>query len=532
MSVAGAGRRGSRVAPDDVGSRPQAPALPVTATSEADTPAPAPGRAGAGPGGGLRRRASGLAGLALLAAVAAGLLGQGAYYAPVQRYVGLLVAAATVLALAAWPPARGDVRLLPVVPALALAAWALLDAALLGVPAASAGTVLELLGVVAVLLVCRRLGREDREVLLLGVIGVGLAVALAGWLGVVGRIGSLTWEGQGILRASSTLSYPNATAAVLVAVAMLVLARLVEVPRSLPLVLSATGLLAGLAATMSRAGALGLAVGLVVLAGLRGPGRTARAAVGPYAGAAVALGCLLPSMPVASPPRPVLALAGLSAGLALAAVLARLERWPAVALLLGGALLGGLALVVIGGGGKGAGAGWGKGGPVRTVAEARVNLASPDRSGALRAAVRVAAEHPLTGAGPGHADLRWKGPDGVTRFFRYAHDEYVQVAAELGLVGLALLAVLLVAVARLLWGARAAGLADGTWAGVVAACAAFAVHSGFDFVWHLPAVLLTVLLLAGAVLPAHDAAPTRQPSIPAHSIPAHRRESDDNKGAN
>src|SRR6266705_1806003 len=410
MSVAGAGRRGSRVAPDDVGSRPQAPALPVTATSEADTPAPAPGRAGAGPGGGLRRRASGLAGLALLAAVAAGLLGQGAYYAPVQRYVGLLVAAATVLALAAWPPARGDVRLLPVVPALALAAWALLDAALLGVPAASAGTVLEL----------------------------------------IGGVGSLTWEGQGILRASSTLSYPNATAAVLVAVAMLVLARLVEVPRSLPLVLSATGLLAGLAATMSRAGALGLAVGLVVLAGLRGPGRTARAAVGPYAGAVVALGCLLPSMPVASPPRPVLALAGLSAGLALAAVLARLERWPAVALLLGGALLGGLALVVIGGGGKGAGAGWGKGGPVRTVAEARVNLASPDRSGALRAAVRVAAEHPLTGAGPGHADLRWKGPDGVTRFFRYAHDEYVQVAAELGLVGLALLAVLLVAVARLL----------------------------------------------------------------------------------
>jgi len=32
--------------------------------------------------------------------------------------------------------------------------------------------------------------------------------------------------------------------------------------------------------------------------------------------------------------------------------------------------------------------------------------------------------------------------------------------------------------------------------------AAFAVHSGFDFVWHLPAVVLTVMLLLGAVLPA------------------------------
>jgi hypothetical protein len=26
------------------------------------------------------------------------------------------------------------------------------------------------------------------------------------------------------------------------------------------------------------------------------------------------------------------------------------------------------------------------------------------------------------------------------------------------------------------------------------------MHSGFDFVWHLPAVLLTVMLLAGAIL--------------------------------
>jgi hypothetical protein len=37
---------------------------------------------------------------------------------------------------------------------------------------------------------------------------------------------------------------------------------------------------------------------------------------------------------------------------------------------------------------------------------------------------------------------------------------------------------------------------------VVAGAAAFAVHSGFDFVWHLPAVVLTVVLLIGAVLPS------------------------------
>jgi hypothetical protein len=435
-------------------------------------------------------------------AVAAGLLGQGAFYTRVRWYVGVLVALAAVLALVAWPPTRDDARLPPVVAALALAVWAVLDAALLGVPAAGAGPALLLLGVVAVLLACRRLGQEDREVLLLGVVGIGLLVALAGWLGVAGRVGSWAWLGDGVWRASSTLTYPNAAAAVLVPVALLVLAWLVDTPRSLGLVLAASGLLTGLGATMSRAAALALAVGLVVLAGLRGPRRTARAALGPCVGALVALACLVPSMPAARPPRPAMALAGLCAGLALAALVARLRRWPAVALVLGGALAGCLAAAIVVGG---------VGDAARLVAETRITLASPDRSGAMRAALRVAAEHPLTGAGPGQADLRWRGADGGTRIFAYAHNEYAQVAAELGLVGLALLAILLAALARLLWSARATGPAGAGWAGVVAAAAAFAVHSGFDFVWHLPAVVLTVTLLAGAILPAPDDAGARTP---------------------
>jgi O-antigen ligase len=147
----------------------------------------------------------------------------------------------------------------------------------------------------------------------------------------------------------------------------------------------------------------------------------------------------------------------------------------------------------------------------RLVAETRITLASPDRSGAVGAALRVAAEHPVTGAGPGQADLRSRGADGGTRIFGYAHNEYAQVAAELGLVGLALLAVLLVAFGRMLWRARAAGPAGAGWSGVVAATAAFAVHSGFDFVWHLPAVVLTVTLLAGAILPAPNVAGARTP---------------------
>jgi hypothetical protein len=463
-----------------------------------------------------RRRIIQLAGPLLLAATTAGLLRQGAYYPSMRWLVGLLIGVASLLALAAWPPGGDDLRLPPVVPALALAAWAVLDGVVLGV-AGGIGPALLLLGVVAVLLVCRRLRQEDHEVLLLGVTCVGLLVALTGWLGVAGRAGSWAFQAQNLWRASSTLTYPNATAAVLAPISLLVLARLVATPCSVPLTLAAAALLTGLGATMSRAGALAFAVGLVVLAALRGLGATARATAGPLAGALVALLCLLPSMPATGPPRPAFALVGLCAGLALAGIAARLRRWPALALLCGVLVVGVVGLLVVGGGVRGAAA---------MVGEARVNLASPDRTGALNAALRLVARHPLTGTGPGHAQLRWEEQGHGTQLFAYVHNEYLQVAAELGLLGLALLVVLLAAIAVLLWRSRATGRPGATWAGAVAAAAAFATHSAFDFVWHLPAIVLTVALLVTAALPAFDSAPAhRQP------IPLHAKEADENQAA-
>jgi hypothetical protein len=473
------------------------------------------GRSDARADGVAERWTTQLVGPLLLVATTAGLLGQGAYYPSVQRPVGLLIAAAALLGLVGRPLTRDDLRMVPVVPALALAAWAVLDNALVG--GAGVGPALLLVGLVTVLLVCRRLRREDRELLLAGVIGVGLLVALIGWLGVAFQAGSWAFQAQGLWRASSTLTYPNATAAVLAPIGLVVLGRLAATPGSVPLAVAAAGLLAGLAATMSRAGALALVVGLVVLVGLRGFGATARAAVGPVAGALVALVCLLPSMPAADPPRPTLALVGLAAGLVLAGVTARLRPGPAY-VLLGGVLAAGVIGLLATGGGVG--------GAVQTVAEARANLASPDRTGALQAALRLVAQHPLTGTGPGQADLRWKGHDHGTQLFAYVHNEYLQVTAELGLVGLLLLAILLATMGRLLWRARPTGPSGATWAGVVAAAVAFAVHSGFDFVWHLPAIVLTVTLLVGTVLPSLDT-----PVAPAHqsSVPVQAKEPDENQ---
>jgi len=376
----------------------------------------------------------------------------------------------------------------------------------LGVPVrGGVGLVLLLGAVVGTLAVCRRLGREDRGLLVAGVVAMGLVVALSGWAGVAWRIESLAWLGEGIWRASATLTYPNAAAAVLVPVALVVLARLDRSP-PLPLVVTAAGLLAGLAATLSRAGAASFVAGLVVLGCLQGPRATLRALAGPCAGAVVALAGLVPSMPASAQPRPGAAVAGLAAGLAVAVLVARTVRHPR-GVLAGAVVVAVLAgLVVVGGG---------PGGGVRAVGEHRVSLASPDRTGALRAAWQVIAGHPLTGAGPGRARLRWEGPDGAAHFYAYAHNEYAQVAAELGLPGLVLLAVLLAAVARLLWRSRPAAGTGGPWAGVVAAAVAFAVHGGLDFVWHLPAVVLAVTVLAGTAIPPPDpdtpiAAPPRK----------------------
>jgi hypothetical protein len=157
-----------------------------------------------GADGASERWTTQLAGLLLLVAVAAGLLGQGA--PSLQRPLGMLIASATLLGLLGRPLTRDDFacrqsfRRSPWPPGRCSTApwWAW--------PGAGVGPALLLVGLVAVLVVCRRLGQDDRELLLAGVIGIGLLVALTGWLGVAGRAGSWAFQAQGLWRASSTLT--------------------------------------------------------------------------------------------------------------------------------------------------------------------------------------------------------------------------------------------------------------------------------------------------------------------------------------
>jgi O-antigen ligase len=352
--------------------------------------------------------------------------------------------------------------------------------------------------------VCRQVGGSGRQTLLAGLLGVAVLVALVGWVGVAWRVTPWALPTQGLWRAASTLTYANATAAFLVPLALVAMALLADRPRSLPIGLTVVALLVGLGATLSRAGGLSLIIGfaLMIVTAHRLGWVTI---VKPLVGAGVALVGVLPAFPVAASPRPLLAVSALIGGMGLTAVLLRYPRTGRAVVMVAGVLVvGALAVGMI------AGLGSLREGFAR-VWSTRGNLAS-NRSTAAAPAIRVVAAHPLIGVGPNRADLRWIDEQGRLRVEQYVHDEYLQVLTELGAIGLVLLLALLAAISRLIWKSRTLDGNRALWVGVLAAWAAALVHGGFDFVWHVPAVPLTLAALVGLVQRAVEPAQERRSS--------------------
>lgn len=426
--------------------------------------------------------------LALIAALAAAVVAQGGYHLAGRILATSLAALAAAAAWHARPPARSDVG--PVLLAGGgLAGWAVLRAGLDGRVTAAAPTVLTVFCLLAALFVARRASPAERDLCATAAVGVGALVATTGWIAVVWRIPSWTNVADGLSRLASTLSYANAAAALLGALAVLATARLCH--RSTPLLVGATFLLlVGLGATLSRAGVLALLAGLVVLSLLTRVRATIRALAAPALGAIVALGALAPSFPVTTPARPALAIAGLIAGLAIAVGSTRLPaRFRGPATLSGFAIAATAAILVAGSGQLG------------QVLTGRLGFNSPDRGAATRAALDLVATRPVLGAGPGQGWLFWTRPNGDSMAMRYVHNEYLQILVDLGATGLALLLCLLGAIAVTVWRGRTAATPSAPWAGAVAALAVLVVHSGFDFLWHIPAIVLAAGLLIGLAAP-------------------------------
>jgi O-antigen ligase len=434
--------------------------------------------------------------LLLIAAIAAGVVAQGGFYPPGRILVLVLCGAALVAALG-YPPARSRRQVWAVVAAAgALAVWALGRAAVQGSIAAGLSAAAVLACMAAGLLVLQRADAAQRELCALSLVGIGVLVAVSGWIGVAGRVPpvALSFEEQAarrLWRATSTFTYANAAAAMLAVLAVLAAALLIAHPRSVVRQAAVFLLLVGLGATLSRGGALALVVGLVLLAVLTGVRATVRHLAPPVLGAVVAVAALVPSFPDTARPQPLLAATGLAVGLGVTLGLARL---PGRARLM--AVLAAFVAIAVGAGlfitsRQG----------FAMMADSRASTSSPTRTESAAAALRLAAEHPIAGVGPGRAVFTWTVPDGRMVSGRYAHNEYLQVLVELGGIGLLLLLLLLAVTALLVRQGRATAPSVVLWSGAVAAATALLVHSGLDFLWQLPVIPLTGALLAGLAGP-------------------------------
>lgn len=440
--------------------------------------------------------------LMLLAAVAAGVVAKGGYYLPGRFLVTALVALALVFALRT---SDGSRRLIgfPLLgtASAALAIWAVTRTACSGAYDSALATAATIGCVAAAAIVAASAGWRDRELVAHTLIGIGSLVGTLAWIGVVWRVGHLAVLVESrVWRGGSTLTYPNALAALLAPLALLAIALLVTSPRPGLLSIGAYLCCLGVGATLSRAGALALAVGLGVLAAItrpEGPGqrRALRGALAtlahsapPLAGALIGFAALAPSFPSSAEPRPLLAALGLAAGGAVTLVLSLVKRWRAVVAWAAVVLLGGFALVAAG-----------RSSGMESVLSSRWRLGPYGRGAGAKAAVDLVREHPIIGTGVGQSRLFWQGPDGSVQTTLYVHNEYLQTLLDLGVIGAATLLFVIVAIvvglARGGSGTTPAATRGGVWAGAIAALAALAVHSGFDFLWHI-----TVLPLLGGLL--------------------------------
>jgi hypothetical protein len=138
--------------------------------------------------------------------------------------------------------------------------------------------------------------------------------------------------------------------------------------------------------------------------------------------------------------------------------------------------------------------------PATGATSQRLSSLGSNRYGYWRVALDTGVDHPLAGVGASGFRVAWLQHRKVSESVRDAHSLELETFAELGLVGVALLAALLAGVAL---SARTAHRVDSALAaGAGAALTAWAFHSAIDWDWEMPALTLVAVVLAGALLTA------------------------------
>ncbi len=129
---------------------------------------------------------------------------------------------------------------------------------------------------------------------------------------------------------------------------------------------------------------------------------------------------------------------------------------------------------------------------------ARLVSLQSNRYAYWRVALRAFGQEPVRGVGAGGWAVDWLRWRPFAEGAQDAHSLELQTMAELGLIGLALLAAFLAGVG--LAARTAHRIAPGAAAGAIAGCVVWLAHSPLDWDWEMPAVTLIALVLAGALL--------------------------------
>jgi len=169
--------------------------------------------------------------------------------------------------------------------------------------------------------------------------------------------------------------------------------------------------------------------------------------------------------------------------------------------------------------------GWGEfkeGGGPGTGTERLGSVAGQSRYQFWSAAAKENASKPLTGTGSGTFEYWWARNGDTDETVRDTHSLYMQTLGELGIVGLALLGAFLLTL--VLGGAREALRSDSTGrpplAAALAGCVAFCVTATFDWMWQIPVLAASLLLLGAGLVTGtrrHDRAAAALP-IPGRAI--------------
>ncbi|HEY1828609.1 MAG TPA: O-antigen ligase family protein [Acidimicrobiales bacterium] len=374
--------------------------------------------------------------------------------------------------------ARGSERLV-IAGALALAAWWAIRAGTTGELGRFDPLGASLVGFAAAFAAVRALPAARRPHVVWAVGALGSVVALTGFAGLVARRFPLAIRSQGTVRLASTITYSDCAGLVLAVCLLVVLAAEVDEFPWLPR-LAVFACSAGLLATQSRADVLA-----AVLAALLVPFRLVVRHALP-----LLCGLVLGTVAVATSPshHAVPWLAGAGIGCAALAAWAPPLRWEArsgwstttrLGAVAGTLAVAALALVLV----------------HHEIGLRALAPSDGDRWAEWQAAWHQFLSAPWLGVGPDRLLLVHAADGNAANF---VHNEYLQVLAGGGVIGLGLLALTMVALVR------SVRRHDPLAAGAVAGLVCLALVGAVDFDWHVPVVGLLAGAVAGLAVPLTD----------------------------